>query len=104
MSCFLFSLRFTAPVHFGLSDAAMGIEGGTVKLRQRADLLHRNPTDWLFLQQLQKGLLEHHLRIAFPCIQLLHFALLTKSLQNSATLRHDVLLFFQLQGKCRLRQ
>lgn len=25
MSCFLFSLRFTAPVHFGLSDAAMSL-------------------------------------------------------------------------------
>ena len=25
MSCFLFSLRFTAPVHFGLSDAALSL-------------------------------------------------------------------------------
>ena len=52
--------------------AVMGIEGGAVELRQCADLLHRDPVDRLLLQQLQKGLLEHHLRIAFSGIQLLH--------------------------------
>ena len=56
----------------------MGIEGGTVKLRQGTDLLHRNSVYRLFLQQLQKRLLEHHLRIAFPCIQLLHIEPLQK--------------------------
>ena len=53
-----------------------------------------------FLQQLQKRLLEHHLRIAFPCIHLLHIEPLQKSLQRKATLRQKVLLFFQLYGKC----
>ena len=33
MSCFLFSLRFTAPVHFGLSDAAMSLYASEETLR-----------------------------------------------------------------------
>ena len=56
----------------------MGIEGGTVKLCQGTNLLHRNFVYRFFLQQLQKRLLEHHLRIAFPCVHLLHIEPLQK--------------------------
>ena len=65
-------------LHQGKAIAVMGIEGGTVKLRQRTNLFHRNSVYRFFLQQLQKRLLEHHLRIAFPCIHLLHIEPLQK--------------------------
>ena len=87
-------------LHQGKAIAVMGIEGGTVKLRQRANLFHRNSVYRFFLQQLQKRLLEHHLRIAFPCVHFLHIELLQKSLQRKATLQRTMLLFFQSYGKC----
>ena len=87
-------------LHQGKTIAVMGIKGGTVQLRQRANLLHRDSVYRFFLQQLQKGLLEHHLRIAFSCIHLLHIEPLKKSLQRLSTLWQTVLLFFQPHGKC----
>ena len=74
----------------------MGIEGGTVKLRQRTNLLHRNSVYRFFLQQLQKRLLEHHLRIAFPCIHLLHIELLQKKFTKKSNALTESVVFLSV--------